>query len=64
MARLPGAVIFLSFVVFRSGIAADWDTGRPGLFCNGIRADVGGSYALIAAMSGRTPMMFKTRVRL
>jgi hypothetical protein len=57
-------VIFSSFAVFRPGIAADWDSGRPELFCDEILADVGDSYALIAARSGRTPMMLMTRVRL
>jgi len=37
---------------------------RPGRFCNGRRTDVGGSYALIAAISGLLPMMFMTRVIL
>ena len=31
---------------------------------NGRRPHVGGGYALIAAMSGWTPMIFMTRVRL
>jgi hypothetical protein len=35
-----------------------------GGFCDRIRAHVGDDYALIAAMSGRMPMMFMTRVRL
>ena len=35
-----------------------------GGFCNCRRAHVGGDYALIAAVSGWTPMMFMTRVRL
>ena len=38
--------------------------GRPGRFCNSRRTDVGGSYALIAAISGLVPMMFRTRVIL
>jgi len=37
---------------------------RPGRFCNSRRTDVGGSYALIAAISGLLPMMFMTRVIL
>ena len=39
-------------------------SSRPGLFRNGGRTHVGGDYALIAARSGWTPMMFMTRVRL
>jgi hypothetical protein len=35
-----------------------------GWFCNSPRTDVGGSYALIAAISGLVPMMFMTRVIL
>jgi hypothetical protein len=40
------------------------DCSRPGRFYIGRRRHVGGGYALIAAMSGWTPMMFMTRVRL
>jgi hypothetical protein len=36
----------------------------PWRFCNSPRTDVGGSYALIAAISGLVPMMFMTRVML
>ena len=42
----------------------DADSSRPGRFCNGRRPYFGGDYALIVAMSGWTPMMFMTRVRL
>jgi len=38
--------------------------GRPEQFCNSRRTDVGGSYVLIAAISGLVPMMFRTRVIL
>ena len=38
--------------------------GRPGRFCNRRRTRVGGSYALITAISGLVPMMFMTRVIL
>ena len=44
--------------------AADADSSRPGQFFNSRQPHVGGDYALIAAMSGWTPMMFMTRVRL
>ena len=37
---------------------------RHGRFCNRRRTHVGGSYALIAAISGLVPMMFMTRVIL
>jgi hypothetical protein len=40
------------------------DCSHPGRFYIGRRPHVGGGYALIAAMSGWTPMMFMTRVRL
>jgi hypothetical protein len=40
------------------------DSSHPGRLCNGKLLRVGGYYALIAAMSGWTPMMFMTRVRL
>ena len=50
--------------LFLSGSASDADFSRPGRFCNSGRTHVGGDYALIAAMSGWTPMMFMTRVRL
>ena len=35
-----------------------------GQFFNSRQPHIGGDYALIAAMSGWTPMMFMTRVRL
>ena len=38
--------------------------GSPGRFCNSRRTDVGGSYALIAAISGLVRMMVMTRVIL
>ena len=44
--------------------AADADSSRPGRLSNSGQPHVGGDYALIAAMSGWTPMMFLTRVRL
>ena len=44
--------------------AADADSSPPGQFFNNNIRNVGGDYALIAAMSGWTPVMFMTRVRL
>ncbi len=44
--------------------APDANSGRLGRLCDRIRAHVCDDYALIAAMSGWTPMMFITRVRL
>jgi len=60
----PCVVIFRRLVALLSGSASDEDCSRPGRFCNGRRTHVGGDYAFIAAMSGWTPMMFMTRVRL
>jgi hypothetical protein len=48
----------------RLEVAADADSGRLGRFCNGRRPHVEGNYALNAARSGGTPIMFMTRVRL
>jgi hypothetical protein len=56
--------IFCGLTVFRTGSAADKDSSHPGRFCNGRLLRVGGDYALIAAMSGWTPKIFITRVRL
>jgi len=49
------------FSTVGAGNAASSRLGRP---CNGRRPHIGGDYALIDAMSGWTPMMFMTRVRL
>jgi hypothetical protein len=57
-------VILPSLVGFLSGSASEAGSIGPERFGNGRRPHVGGDYALIAAMSGWTPMMFMTRVRL
>ena len=40
------------------------DSSRLGRFCDSRRTQVCDDYALITAMSGWTPKMFMTRVRL
>src|SRR2546428_8560849 len=50
--------------LFRSGSAPEADSSRLGRFCNSRRTHVCDDYALITAMSGWTPKMFMTRVRL
>jgi hypothetical protein len=57
-------VVFPDVATFPTSGAADTDFRRPGQFFNNRQPHVGGDYALIAAMSGWTPMMFMTRVRL
>ena len=60
--KVNGSLTFL-VVQKRAGGSID-GVDRPGRFCNSRRTDVGGSYALIAAISGLVPMMFMTRVIL
>src|SRR6266487_2864929 len=50
--------------LFRSGSAPEADSRRLERFCNSRRTRVCDDYALITAMSGWTPKMFMTRVRL
>jgi hypothetical protein len=50
--------------LFRRGDADDDDFSDVGWFCDRKRPHVGDDYALTAAMSGWTPTMFMTRVRL
>src|SRR6266487_6897775 len=63
-ARWPCAVIFPDWRLFRSGSAPEADSRRLERFCNSRRTRVRDDYALITAMSGWTPKMFMTRVRL
>ena len=63
-ARWPCAVIFPDWRLFRSGSAPEADSRRLERFCNSRRTRVCDDYALITAMSGWTPKMFMTRVRL
>jgi len=63
MAQQRSSPLRVLVVQKRAGGSID-AVGRPGLFCNSRRTDVGGSYALIAAISGLLPMMFMTRVIL
>jgi len=55
---------FSGFGGFPTAGAGDADCSHAGQFFNGGQPDVGGDYARIAAVSGWTPMMFMTRVRL
>ena len=55
---------FPDVAAFPTAGAADADFSGPGRLSNSGQPHVGGDYALIAAMSGWTPMMFMTRVRL
>ena len=58
------AVVFPGVTTFPTVGAVDAVSSHPGRFCNSRQTHVWGDYALITAMSGWTPMMFMTRVRL
>jgi hypothetical protein len=57
-------LFFRVWQLFRSGSGPEADSGRLGRLCNGRRTPICDDYALITAMSGWTPKMFMTRVRL